>query len=202
MDNILKQVFELRGKAKDYGEKQVGMSDTLRGMFAMLFNGLTLGLEILDSYKFIWSGIKLTNAAEIQRAKEQNAERVVLIQKMIFIESMSAIEFSLKKYIAENPGKIGNIKGRVYLIKILNNCKDKGLLSGSDYDGWNGLRELRNAIIHNNAISDVDLKRDYNNTVLELKRDKKIQGNFLLYPAVIDWMLDKTGELALNLHTA
>ena len=202
MDDILKQGLELMGKAKDYGEKLGGMSDTLGGMFAKLFNGLTLGLEVLDNYKSIWSGIKLTNAAEIQRAKEQNEERVILIQKMIFIESMSIIESSLKKYIAENPGKIGDIKGKVYLIKILNSCKDKDLLSESDYGRWDGLRELRNAIIHNNAISDVDLEHDYNNMGLELKRGEYIQGNLFLFPTIIDWILDQVGDLALKLHTA
>ena len=90
----------------------------------------------------------------------------------------------------------------MYLIKILNSCKDKDLLSESDYDRWDGLRELRNAIIHNNAISDVDLKCDYNNTVLELKRDEMTKGDLHLFPTIIDWILDQVGDLALKLHTA
>jgi hypothetical protein len=109
---------------------------------------------------------------------------------MIFIEVMSSIEFCFKEYIKKFPEKIDHITGRVYLSKIINKSNEKDIVVNSELTLWEGIIELRNALVHNNGISDESAEYVYPNCKLLLYENKMIRGDLKLFLNLIDWLLD------------
>ena len=162
----------------------------------MIFNTLTLGLELLNFYYTTWGKTSQTNCTSVEEAKTQNDERVILIQKMIFIATMSAIEFCFKKYINQFPHKIGdcrNRQGRVYLSRITKESEDNSIIN-TTLIGWQGMIELRNSLVHNNGIAEKTENYTYPNCTLTLENGKMTRGNLKLFPYLIDWLLDSSKE--------
>ncbi len=95
-------------------------------------------------------------------------ERLTMVVVSAFIFSLSAIEYSLKSFIRksvdgplvdwlsmrrEKAEEGGNVF-RMYLRSIMIESEKKHLIDKSNLDSWKGMIELRNAIMHNNAIFD------------------------------------------------
>ena len=194
MKDVLKQTYEIRRKAYDYGEeiaKLVGIKshEFPADVFGMIFNSVTLGLELLSHYNVIWN-TNHTNCSSIKEAKQQNGQRIILIQQMLFIGTMSSIEFCCKRCIEQFSEKIGSFSGRIYLHKIMKRSKSKGVISNLEFNSWQGVIELRNTIVHNNGISEKDQEYTYPNCNLSLKTGKMTQGDLKLFPNLTDWLLD------------
>jgi len=206
MKDILKQTFQLREKADSYGEevaKVIGIQphEIPASVFAMIFNDLTIGLELLDYYYRVWGKTTHTKHSSIEEAKKENAQRVIAIQKMIFVETVSSIEFSAKAYVKQNPQKISKFKGRVYLRMIMEKLKDNDIISDSAFTLWEGTLNLRNTLVHNNGISEIDAEYGYPKCRLRLRKDKMIQGNLKMFPSLTDWLLDSLKSWILRMNT-
>ncbi len=112
MEEIFKLTQNFRDKASKYG-KQVAVAIGIQphempaGLFAIIFNKLTLALELLSHYYNAWIKATSTSCTSIEEAKQQNAERVLMLQRMIFTEILSSAEFYLKNYVSEHTKKIG-----------------------------------------------------------------------------------------------
>jgi hypothetical protein len=197
MKEILDLTIQLRQKSNDYGKE---VAESLRidvhkqpaGVFPMIFNKHTVLLELLSHYFDAWKKATTTKCSSIEEARKENAERVILIQKLIFIQSMSAIEYCCKNYVKTNPKKISQIKSRIYLRRIMEESKNRGIVSDLEFTLWEGAIELRNSLVHNNGISEKTAEYNFPKCKLKIYKDKMIQGNLKLFPNITDWLLDAT----------
>lgn len=198
MRDVLKLTSDIRTKAKTYGHEITALvggtpQDLPSGVFGMIFNKLTLSLELLSYYDSTWRAQTSTNASSAEKARKQNGERVVLIQKMTFIGILSSLEFCFKDYIRTFPAKIGDCKnssGEVYLSNIIKISQSAGVVSASDLKLWDGLVHLRNYLVHNNGVAQETKTYIYPSIQLVLVDGQMTQGNLKLFPYLIDWLLD------------
>jgi hypothetical protein len=167
----------------------IATSDNPASAFIMIFNKITLGCEVLHNYYKIWSKSYTLNKKDIERLKKDNGERIITIERMIFIESLSSIEYVSKEFIKSYQNIFGSLSGRIYLINIFDKSRREGILSNEDHDKWNGLIKLRNKIVHNNAISDENYSVDFNSFKLELVNNQMTTGDLNFLPNILDWML-------------
>jgi len=205
MRDILDLTVHLRQKSHAHGEevaKSLGISlhEMPAGVFAMIFNMHTLMLELLSHYFCAWNKATETRCPSIDETRKQNAERVILIQKMIFVQTMSSVEYCCKDYIKSYPQKIGQIKGRIYLSKIIEESKRHNVISDSELTRWKGAIELRNTLVHNNGISEKTAQYSYPRCHLKLTKNKMIRGNLKQFPYITDWLLDATKSWILEMY--
>ena len=104
MNDVLKIFVQLRNKAHNTGENvgkllAISTNEIPVSVFGMIFNKLTLGLELLSHYYDAWGKKSNTKCLSVKEARQENAQRVIMIQRMIFVETMSSIEFCTKEYI-------------------------------------------------------------------------------------------------------
>lgn len=123
--------------------------------------GLVQCLELLDFYYHLWDQMPGTgDDKEDKRILEENIQRVALVQKSTFIHTMSCFEAAAKVATKETWSPI-NIPGRrVYLGGIMKISHDHKLISDADSLLWRFAVELRNCIVHNNALSEVSTTYD------------------------------------------
>lgn len=72
-------------------------------------------LELLDYYNNLWEKPTPIEIQNIARTQQENTERVILLQKMCFIEIVSAFEYSAKKMILKHKDIFRNIKEGEYI---------------------------------------------------------------------------------------
>lgn len=193
MNDLVVLISQLRKKTKDTGNETARKIDIQEheiptGVFAMIYNKLTLGHELLNLYYNIWAQTTQTKSLTIN-SNVENKERVLTIQKMIFIESLSSIEFCSKEYVINNPQKLGEFTNRIYLGKIMERSRDVGIISSAEFLKWEGIIELRNVLVHNNGISEKDATYDYPNCQIAFRKGKMTQGNLKLFLNLIDWSI-------------
>ncbi len=191
MEKLIEQLFRIRNFCRDYHKKldkvlgiKNNKEDIRTSCFPGIFNKATLTLELLSYYDKIWKKtIKYFKGEEKRKQTiKENAERCIEISKMLFISSMSAIEFSTKNSILLYP------KSRLYKFYIeqqkrnrfvsLNNIlkESKYFINVREYELWEFLRVVRNSTVHNNCIADRSIKIKIDGRSFELEQDKMIQG--------------------------
>ena len=132
----------------------------------MIFNDLTLTLELLEYYYDRWKipPSPSLSVEEVERKRKENAERVIEITKWAFIHALSCMEFTAKetlKLLCYDPfkdlrEKLLRGKDYVYLGTIIGRSRSIGLIDEECYETWEVLRNIRNIVVHNNAKADVD----------------------------------------------
>ena len=195
MQDVLKDYWGIRDKAKKYGNEIAGLyqvepHELPANVFGMAFNDITLALELLDHYYKIWGDPTTKISTTIEDTKKQNAERVVAIQKMVFIGIMSSIEFCGKQLTNQLASNLGDFKGRIYLRKIMERSKENKIISDSIFNQWEGVINLRNTMVHNNGISEINMVYKYPKCELKMVAGKMTQGNLRLFPGLTDWILE------------
>jgi hypothetical protein len=206
METIIKEYWALRKKAKDHCNN---VSSTLSiqphenpsGFYNMAFNDITVALELQDYYRKVWGKKTDTNCSSIEEARKQNAHRIIAIQKMVFIEILSAFEFSAKKFLFNTSHPVGNFNGRKYLRKIMLRSKDAGIINDADNQLWEGVIECRNCLVHNNGYSEINADYQYPKCTLNLETDKMIQGNLHVFTNLIGWILDASSSWIININS-
>ncbi|WP_395504791.1 hypothetical protein [Ectopseudomonas hydrolytica] len=194
MEDVIKLYWSLRADSERYGDEVgeifgVGHHEDPASFFGMAFNIITMTLELLDHYHVLWGKLNPKEFSNPEETREQNGQRVTLLQKMCFIELMSAFEFSAKKAVLENQQLFGEFKGRIYLAGIMERSKDKGLLSEEQLRLWKGASTLRNSLVHNNGIAEKDGVYSYPEVTVTLRSDCMSQGNIKLFGLVSKWLL-------------
>ena len=203
MKDVLKEYRDLRGKAQTHGNQVsnalgIQTHEMPAGVFGMVFNDLTLALELLYYYFNIWGKQTTTACASVEEARTQNAQRVIAIQKMVFIATMSSFEFCAKECINNNPQRLGSLHGRVYLKGIMEKSKDNSIIPHSDFTLWEGVVNLRNALVHNNGISEIDAVYNYPQCTLTMENGKMTQGDLRLFSGLTEWVLDSMRSWLLD----
>jgi arsenate reductase-like glutaredoxin family protein len=194
MKDIVKNYWDLRDKAKRHGDEiavlfHIQPHELPANVFAMAFNDITITLELLDHYYKTWGDPTTKISTTREEAIKQNAERVVAIQKMVFIGIMSSVEFCGKQLAYQTP-YLGVFKGRIYLRMIMERSKAKKIISDSDFNLWEGIINFRNTMVHNNGIAEIDMVYRYPKCELKMSIGKMTQGKLTLFPNLTDWVLD------------
>ena len=188
----------LRDKAKSYGKI---FEDTYPDInaFSPISNYLVLTLELLDYYYRKW-----WNEEKRQYLRDQDIERIVTICKWAYINSFSIVEYISKELVKKkNCSKFAQSinnrcrkRGWVSFNDILATSKDKdfGLVDEHEWAVWDSLKEIRNAIVHNNAIFDRDGKLEYKFDnqpfTVEYKRGKGLIGNMHLGLILVEILIE------------
>jgi len=212
MSDFLLAFRQLREKAVNINEQLVGElnidSDQIPlSVFNMIHNNIVIGIELFFYYKRLWVNLKIqpgASQARIEQIKDQNGQRIKEVQKMVFISSISSFEYVAKEYHKIHPTKLGEItrrNGRIYLRDILKKSADINLIEEEQHKLWNGLLNFRNMIVHNNAISDMAETYEYPNCELAFLEGSMTQGNLLLFPHLLDWMIDAIRDWILNIDS-
>ena len=128
--------------------------DKLNGGLAMVHNHAILCLELLDCYKKRWSGKYSLAPSEAEKARKENAERIIEATKGMFLHCLSAIEFSMKHALKMNAHPLKKPDNRIKLINLIKDSLKEKLINQEEYDRWYGIVNIRNTVVHNNAIWD------------------------------------------------
>ena len=88
MKDILELTIQLRQKSHDYGKEVaqslgIDLHEQPACVFPIIFNKHTLLLELLSHYFDAWGKATITKCSSTEEARKENAERVILIQKLI-----------------------------------------------------------------------------------------------------------------------
>lgn len=194
MKDIINLYWSLRTISEWYGKKAgefsgVVQQEDIASFFAMAFNNLTITLELLDYYHSLWEKLNPQEFSNPEETRDQNGQRVVHIQKMCFIELMSAFEFSAKKIVLRDEHLFGKFEGRIYLTKIMQKSTEIEVLNKEKLLLWKGASILRNTLVHNNRIADKNEIFKYPEVTLVLKKNNMIKGNFTFFGLMSKWLL-------------
>lgn len=164
METLLRELWDLRAEAvrrgDDFQRRKSLPAGDRRDAFAIIFNTATMTLELLNFYYHEWGkprpGLSPT---EVERSRKQNGERVMLALKLLFISSLSGIEFSAKQTLQAMPASpLSNAlqaRGRrLYLGGIMQETERLGLVPTGFRAAWDPMIEIRNTLVHNNGIAD------------------------------------------------
>lgn len=197
LDDAIGLYTKLRANASilcgsEYAEEFDPDFETLKELYAIFFNSSTQALEGLINYRSIWQE-RCSQGAFSDKSEKYATARIHGIQKWAFIETMSMLEFQLKKLIKQHD--LFEDLSKLILSRLFDKINKYDTLSEVDYDGWRALIEFRNCIIHNNAISDKNITFIDYNFSLEMKEGEMIRVNLSLMPAIQHWMLEKAEGL-------
>lgn len=197
MEKILQSYIDLRKKSQNYGNSLATAKPNIENVFGMIFNNATLVLEILDNYYGYWKKKYTATPQQIDESKKQNSERIMEITKWSFTHAISSLEYSAKEIIKKTSraefqdlrNKLHS-RNRVYLLKIMKESKDSGLITKGDYEHWDGIIFLRNCLVHNNGISDKDETLTIRTINIKCENGKMIQGKLDTFYNLTDVSVD------------
>lgn len=206
METLVKKVLALRAKCKEYSSDVCGLlgipsdsGDPRENCFGMVFNHATLCYEILSYYHSLWKGPRPV-VAEPERVIiiRNNAERCIMVGRDFYIHALSSIEYSAKasvNYYGKTSPVYHLIKAqgqqRIYLGAIMQRSKNSGLISNGDYGDWDNLIDIRNCVIHNNAIPDDDKVISIGKVKVTAEKEKPFQGNIATFPGLTEVAVDR-----------
>jgi hypothetical protein len=172
---------------------KLSSGDAPIGAFNMVNQFAVVATELLTHYAAAWESIP-ASAVDADRRQEW-AERLTTITKSAFILGMSAIEFSAKQAVLGHPGKVAPPKGRAYLRAIIRNSKTVGLVTSVDEDGWSGLIEIRNILVHNNGIADTNATHAFpGGPTIQLTAGAMTKANLRFFPELTLWAVEAFGR--------
>jgi hypothetical protein len=195
LKEVLEEVLELRAAGErfqvDLAQKHgAGEGGAPLGAFGMVHNDATMAFELLNFYFDLWGKLRPGPDTEVARVKRENGERVVNISKWLFVQTLSAIEYSAKTACAAEAGLLPLGGGRIYLRKIVESSRQEGWINDQESQDWDGVVEIRNSVVHNNAIADVNRNVVLPNTTLELVDGEMIRGDLLSFVRLTSWSVE------------
>jgi hypothetical protein len=195
MREVVDDVARIREKCMRYQhalaqrfEKRV--TDPPIGGFGMGMNESTVTLELVHHYWSMWGKLVPQVGDDVERIRQENSERVVLVTRNMLVSCLSGYEFSAKQAIAEYPTILRPQGGRLYLGRILKASHDCGLVHENALALWEGALEARNTLVHNNGIAERTVDYRYPMTVLRFNAGQMMQGDLRTMAAVTEWVVD------------
>lgn len=197
MQDLVKLYWELRSIAEKNGDEiaqefSVEHHEDPAAFFGMVFNNITMTLELLDHYNRLWGNLTSTTCSSVEEARAQNGERVMMIQTMAFIEIMSSFEFSAKKTVIQKAARFGRFSERIYLSGIMKRSQEKGFIDQAKLDLWNGAIRLRNSLVHNNGISEETACYQYPEITVNVNQNAMTQGDLKQFGLLSKWVLNES----------
>lgn len=198
MKEVVDYIDQIRTKLSEYGDWLDKFNNKLFNGFNAIFNGVTLTLELLNFYYEIWGSCRASGSSpeEVENLRRENAERVIMITKWAFVHAMSIIEFSIKNAVKIiNPSILKSIEKRkssggkrvfIYLRDIVEELKKKGCICEKVYRGWDAVINIRNLVVHNNAIADRNKVLHVGDLEIELKEGEMVKRELDFFVMLID----------------
>ena|SRR2546425_489471 len=202
MIEVLQRVAEIRRKSGQY-QAQLAQQFSLAldaapvAGLGICFNTATLTMELLSYYHDLWGRLKSAPGTNVEQARQENAERVGLITKALFILVLSGYEFAAKHALARNPRRLNLKRGRVYLAAILDASEKAGLITAQALGMWAGVLKLRNTLVHNNGVAEETGTFNFDDTVVAFRAGQMIEGNLLTFAALTEWATDSFKDWCL-----
>lgn len=160
----------------------------------------TLTIESVHHYYQIWrDAVAVGNVSREQQISE-NIDRLIILGKHEFIATLSSFEYCAKQALLTMPHTIPPLeKGKIYLGKILEASNRGGLVSDSDLHLWDGIREMRNCLVHNNGTSSITkiFSFDYAHEMKFVQGQQQII-NMMSFPLWTQWAVSAYGEWCRN----
>lgn len=198
MDEVLQRLKETRHTCQRAGDDlsnafAINPTEPPISAFAMCFNTTTLALEVCDYYDARFRSMNATNAANIELARQQNGERIVLQTKMHFLFALSAMECAARGATENYPAALSldPTKKWQYLSSILGKSHAMGMIDATTKKLWDGLIVIRNTIVHNNGMAHEDHDFDYpDGTTVSTRKGLMVQGNLLTFANLSHWAIE------------
>lgn len=207
MHEVVNIYWNLRSLSQKIGDSiaagaAVGHDEQPAAFFGMAFNSITLTIELLDFYYNTWAAQSTGICSSVEEAREQNAQRVILIQKMCLIELMSSLEFCAKRIVANSLSVFGKFKGRIYLGKIMERSNELGFVDDETLRLWQGLINHRNSLVHNNGFASETDQYAYPSVTLNVTDGAMTRGTIREFAALTEWMLRASGAWVVGANNS
>jgi len=206
INDLINYVLKVRKKAETHGKWLDSINCNVFNGFNAIFNALTLTAELLSYYNHVWSLsiIYPLPPEEIQRKRQENAKRTIEITKWAFVHTMSIIEYSLKTLFGQISSKCPEIENEteyLYLRKIIEKLKDAGYVDDKDWNSWRGLIDVRNVVVHRNAIPDKNCKHNICGIPVSFTKGQMLRGPLDFFVKLIECAIELYKRTLENLHT-
>lgn len=150
--NILKETQE---DCLQYGDWLKSKLPGIENFFAMLHNHAMSAHEILNCIGNL-----------IVKTKKQADQRIMIVLRSTWVFELSVVEYSMKRIIRQSKSgplfdwylnlpddrHVKGAKKGFSLRRIVGRSHELGLINDDQYNSWISLQDMRNAIVHNNAI--------------------------------------------------
>ena len=176
-------------------------NDQPAGAFGMCHNYAILTLELLHAYKNVWTRASVANV-DIERTRQENGERVILITKSLFIHCMSSIEYGAKETLTSHPSLLPLGNSRIYLRRIMELSNMHSLITAEEKALWIGAVEVRNCLTHNNGIADCTMACSFPDLTVQMSDGKMVRGTLDFFPRLTQWAIDAFGQWVLAIFEA
>ena len=159
MKGILNYIPKLMDKVKKTEDWMNEVYTTEYNPFTEIHNTLLLLLEIL---KWLYNSWNIKPQETLSKIQESI---VMTINRWGYIQTFSTIEFTIKTIIKKE--RYDDFKEYINLWdegefvafwKIISKFKDMNKITNDEKAKWDTLREIRNCLIHNNAITDENIE--------------------------------------------
>ena len=192
MKDVIDLVDSIRVKSAKFQDDlantyRMSPQDPPIGALGISHNNAVMTLELLDFYHRIWGTVPASAVPDPERTKKENAERVMVATKSMFIMCLSGFEFSAKQAILARPGGIHLPSGRTYLRAIMDASAKQSLISPETQKLWAGAIAIRNCLVHNNGIADKNAEYGFPGLTVKLVVGQMAQGTLKFFPILTDW---------------
>lgn len=204
MDDLSQAYYELKMLSATHSDRMAEelnqkTTDRPTSFFNIAHNIFHRNVEILSHYHQYWSSIDQTNILDDYTITERQ-QKVRNVIQWSFVNLLSALEYTAKQALPDMAPT--NAKGarRVYLRDLLNNSHDAGLITREQINCWKGLMELRNSLIHNNAIADENATYSYPGVTLTFTKEERVEMIPIQVPLIKRWIINNAREWFTRHH--
>ena len=203
MQEVLQELEDIRAVCHQHAATVASSTgrteaDLPAGVFGMCYNKATLTLELTSHYAAIWSQTYVLPLDQIARNKQENAERIILISKSLYIHCLSSIEYAAKESLPLMAGGLKVPGSRIYRSGIIAAAAKAGIVSPEDHRLWAQAIEIRNMLVHNNGIADRHTSFPLPRGSISASPGQMAQGNLHSFPLLTRWVIDSFARLFLK----
>jgi len=149
----------------------------------MVFNDTTQAAELLAYYYYrAWSNPHVQlSSTQMKETKDENAQRCIQCLKVLFVFSLSAMEYNAKALFGRNN----------YLREIMKKSANNELIDGNTLKDWEHIIDIRNCIVHNNAIASKDADYTIGGLHVVTTKNVMMQGKLDFFLVLTDLTVDR-----------
>ncbi len=201
LEELLQSLDAIRKKVSEYEDSTKPFPES-PNVFAMMYNDVTLTVELLNHYYRLWKKPVIGISPEmVEQVKNENAERVLVISKWSFVSTLSSIEWHSKEIMRLTTGDLFSelkqrlLNGkRVYLSNIMERSKSLELIDEKKYETWQGIIAIRNTVVHNNGIASRDAKYEIDGLNVSFTGGEVVTGKLNFFVRLIEVAVDRYCE--------
>lgn len=165
-------IEESRLFASIISEGPEGPEDPAAMAFSMIHNKTMITQEMLQSYYRMWTSDRVYEVDE-DRLSSEMTERVVYLSKMLFIEVLSAIEYSAKNVCSK---RAPELEEPSHLRSIMRESFQLGIMTEARNREWNDIITIRNLAVHNNSVSDRSKRCQIGDVKISMRPNRMMKG--------------------------